>query len=1037
MIPNKFLKYLALALLSSALFSIETTSDFRGRVVDQSGNPLENATIRITNESTNISSTSSSNDSGNFVISNLEVGGPYTIVVNSSEGRQTYEDVYLNLGKTLSLSVVLTDFEQLVVMGDSIAISQTAVGPNRVFGLTELDSAISFEKDIKDVIRQDPRLFINEGDDRGFQCNGANPRYNSIMVDGIALNDSFGLNTNGYPTNRQPFSYDSIEQVSVELAPFDVRYGGFSACVINAVTKTGSNEIEGAAYYEFTNDEMVGSMIDGSKVQAVPYEEQKIGFTLGGPIVEDKAFFFISAERYDDVDVSKMGYLGSGMPEERSFLSLSDYNRIVTAATDLYGFNPGGLAGAQDSYDNKFLAKFDIEVDDNNSISMSLNYNDGFNNTPSDNDNNEFEFSKHFYERGHEMYAFNFNLFSDIRDDLSSKFSVGYKDVDNRQIGLGGPFGDFQIKVTNPDNGERGTVYFGGTDDSRQANKLAYTSTTISYSLDQLVGNHLISYGIDYEISDVFNLFLQHSQGGEWDFNSIADLESGAARVYFGNTPSYRELDAAPTASLGTATVYVQDEIQASDDLSVIIGFRYDTYMVPDAPAANSGFLSAYGYSNTVNHDGVDALMLRAGFEWDIDDFSTLYGGYGGYSGGNPNVWFYNMFANDGVTAIQVNEKGIDAFNDAMCSPADGSAVSGAGLPGYNVPCSLTSQIVPGTISSTNSMDPNLEIPIIHKIAFGYSSSFGEEGLVFNLDVMYAETENPYYIRDLMYTFSGDTFNGFPQYDSSGRVNRGQDWMLTNSDKRPRDLTYSTSFSKEWFDQSLSISLGYAKNFSENVAPMSSSVAFTNATNYATFNKQDPEIGISRFNIPERVTATLSWTPITIEGQYRTKVSLFLDHFQSNPYSIMMDGYAGSGYGFENGFLIYVPTGESDPGVAGDITELLALTDSLGCARGSICPRNSIDGSWNTVYDLKIAQEFPGFVAGHMAELYLTIKNLGNLLDSKYGVYRDANPQQNVVDVDVSDTGTFTYSNVGSPNGSSIDSERSLYQIKVGFYYRF
>ena len=209
MIPNKLLKYLALALLSSALFSIETTSDFRGRVVDQSGNPLENATIRIINESTNISSTSSSNDSGNFVISNLEVGGPYTIVVNSSEGRQTYEDVYLNLGKTLSLTVVLTDFEQLVVMGDSIAISQT-VGPNRVFGLTELDSAISFEKDIKDVIRQDPRLFINEGDDRGFQCNGANPRYNSIMVDGIALNDSFGLNTNGYPTNRQPFSYDSI-----------------------------------------------------------------------------------------------------------------------------------------------------------------------------------------------------------------------------------------------------------------------------------------------------------------------------------------------------------------------------------------------------------------------------------------------------------------------------------------------------------------------------------------------------------------------------------------------------------------------------------------------------------------------------------------------------------------------------------------------------------------------------------------------------------------------------------------------------------
>ena len=259
------------------------------------------------------------------------------------------------------------------------------------------------------------------------------------------------------------------------------------------------------------------------------------------------------------------------------------------------------------------------------------------------------------------MMALNLELFSQLTDSLDSKLRVGYRDVDNRQIGIGGPFGDFQIDVVNPDNNEEGTVYLGGTDDSRQANKMDYSTTVVQYSLNQLVNNHLITYGVEVENTDIFNLFMQHSLNGEWDFyGGIDDFDNGLARVYFGNTPSLDENKAAADWGYGLTTLFIQDEIQASDSVEVVVGLRYDTYSVSGQPAENATFKAAHGYSNTITHDGADALMFRLGFNWDIDGDSQLYGGYGGFSGGNPNVWYSNMFSNDGVTAIQTNARNLN-----------------------------------------------------------------------------------------------------------------------------------------------------------------------------------------------------------------------------------------------------------------------------------------------------------------------------------------------------------------------------------------
>ena len=1055
MIPNNILKLVAVAFLSSVLFSVETTSDFKGKVTDNFGNALSDAEITITNTSTNRSSSTSANDSGNFVLSNLPVGGPYTVLVRSSAGSQRYTDVYLNLGQTLSLNVVLTDFEQLVVTGDQILGSQVALGPSKVFDTADLDAAVAYNRDIKEVLAEDPRLYVDVTSSEaysGLQCNGQNPRYNSFSLDGIAMNDGFGLNSNGYPTNRLPFSYDSIQQVSAEFAPFDVKYGGFSACVINAVTRSGTNEITGSAYYEYTDDGLLGTEIEGNKGQTVPFEESKIGFTVGGPLVKDKAFFFISAERYDDVDVDPYGPLGSGAPSELGFLRASDYNRIIDIAKNKYGFDPGGIGGALDSYDNKFLARFDVEADDNNSLSITFNYNDGFNNQASDSSPSEFEFNKHFYERGHEMMALNLELFSQLTDSLDSELRVGYRDVDNRQIGIGGPFGDFQIDVLNPENNEEGTVYLGGTDDSRQANKMDYSTTVIQYSLNQLVGSHLITYGLEIEDTDIFNLFMQHSLNGEWDFyGGIDDFDNGLARVYFGNAPSLDESKAAADWGYGLTTLFIQDEIQASDNVEVVVGLRYDTYTVTGQPAENATFKAAHGYSNTITHDGADALMFRLGFNWDIDGDSTLYGGYGGFSGGNPNVWYSNMFSNDGVTAIQTNARNLEIFDIAMCN-SDTGAPSDAG-PGFAVPCELVEKVQSGSADSdTNTTDANFEVPIVHKVALGFNSSFGVDDLLFNADVIFTQVENPAIIRDVNNVPSGETdFTGRPLYSCAGGNKRDSftcfgpfDFQLTNSDLKPEGLTYSASLSKLWRDHDVRIAIGYANTSMEDVSPMTSSVAYSNYTGVAVTDRNNPALGNSNHTIPERVTASLRYSPVTIEGGYRLKVSLFLNHFQSRSYSYIYDGEVhGQTPAFTDQSLLYVPVNAADPNVVFDGIDpsaFFSLTDAAGCPRGQYCPRNSIDGSWNTMVNMKVAQEFPGFVAGHEAELYMVIRNLGNLLDSNYGVFREPGfpLMQRVARMsEIDDDGRYVYDRLYSPRGSSISPRGSVYEVKFGFYYRF
>lgn len=279
----------ALALASPAAFAQQTTSGIRGKVLDEAGQPVGGVTVSVRDTRTGATRSLSSNATGTFQATNLPVGGPYEVVVN---GELKLLVPSIELGDVYKLDITLpsaADLEEVVVVGERSGLVDIAAGPAATFSELELKRAVAFDRDIKDVYSIDPRLNIdNPQEGAAVNCVGKHPRFNSITLDGVSQNDRFGLNANGYATaTGMPFPYAAIKQVAVELAPFDVSYGGFSACNINAVTKSGGNEFHGGAFYEYTDQSLRGDSltVDGDEIKfdTPDYDETIWGSTSVAP----------------------------------------------------------------------------------------------------------------------------------------------------------------------------------------------------------------------------------------------------------------------------------------------------------------------------------------------------------------------------------------------------------------------------------------------------------------------------------------------------------------------------------------------------------------------------------------------------------------------------------------------------------------------------------------------------------------------------------------------------------------------------------
>jgi len=1045
-------------LFTSSVFANSTTSDIKGSVVDGSGDGLSGAEVTVTYEATNITKTLVADANGNFYAANLKPGGPYTV----SSGRSSVSDVFLSIGKTTNISLTVTSggtVEDLIVTASRLNTVETTSGPSYVFTSADLNNTAAYDRDIKEVLAQHPLIYINGEDNKAMQCAGNNPRYNGLTVDGIALNDTFGLNSNGYPAERMPFSYDAIDQVAVEFAPYDVQYGGFSACVINAVTKSGTSEISGSFFYEMTNDSLTGDEAGGTSVIIPEYDEAKYGFTVGGPILKDslingEMFFFVAYEQYDDQDLGEYGYVGSGMPTELSWFTKADYDRIVAIANDVYGFDPGGLPSALDSESEKLLAKIDYYFSDKTRAVFTYNSSDGFTNQPSDSSPTEFEFANHFYKRGNDSESIMLQVFSSI-GNVNTQFKYGTTELKNTQVGLGGSFGDFQISDVNG-----GTVYFGGTDDSRQNNKLNYDATNIALIGDYQMDNSLVTFGYEHQENTMFNLFMQESIGGEWDFADIDNLQNGIVGLDFQNTASLIPEDASKEWSYDVTTLFVQNEVAVSNNLDISYGIRYEKYGVDEGPLENPDFVSTYGFSNAATFDGAEVVMPRISFSYRVNN-TEFYGGYGVFSGGNPAVWFSNNYSNNGITIqdgdgdydLGFGEDNTDGFVQIVvigqekdedgeyirdeagnkidilerrpttyCNVDGSASTQGAG---YAIPCSSIAQVQSGTASGdTNSFDPDLEMPTHKKLSVGMKRQIGEYDV--QLDYMWSTNKNPFYVYNLANTVSGYTNTGHAVMASNGCCTG--DYNLTNSDYSPKTSVISAIASRS-FDNDVDVTFGYAFTNAEDVHPMASSVAYTNANeNLVALDPNDPTPARSDWEIKHRFTTTVNWA-----ASDKTNVSLFFQYASGNPYSLSVYGETVN-YACQLNSQPCWRGGDfpSIPLYVGENASYDETSIAIANMEPGLYYRNQFTTDGSSRVDMKVTHKpFDNL------DLYMVVKNLGNLLDGDIGEYFRSSSANGIATATFDDEGNVSYSDYNPASVNALIGSESIWNIKIGFKYSY
>ncbi|NIL95228.1 MAG: TonB-dependent receptor [Woeseiaceae bacterium] len=1063
---SKLLPLAAILLLPAFAQAQETASSMRGRVIDQDGAPVAGASVVVTDMRTGVSNSFRTNDTGTFLAPRLPVGGPYQVSV---EGGDPVDVSYIALGEPYNLTVLVErTIEEIITTGRIPEKFDTAIGPAATFGLQDLDAAVAFERDIKEVYAVDPRMSL-DFDGRGTQtnCLGKHPRFNSTTLDGVSHNDRFGLNNNGYSTaTGMPFPYDAIQQVSVELAPFDPKYGGFSACNINAVTKSGTNEYVANVFYEFTDQSLIADELDGLDLSAPEdYTREKIGLSIGGPIIQDRLHFFAAYEETEQPLFLAMGYAGSGNGEERPWLSQADFNAIDAAAQSLWNYDTGGMPGNGSLESENYLVRLDWQINDAHSLTGIYNYYDGAETRASDGDSNEFEFANHFYTKGAESTTTTFWLDSQWTDSFSSQIYYSDSRMNDSQVTVGPKeMGDHQIELGN------NTIYL-GADDSRQANRLFTDSELIKVSGLWLAGDHAISVGYEREELRVFNIFVQHSNGGEWDYwddssgNPAAcdaldaqgrhdDPTCGTtgvdkfvlgrpSRVYYGSGGgSNNPIDAAADFVNVKNSLYLADEIYfPNSDFTLTAGLRFDWFTSDDSPNYNDALSTAIGIRNDAGLDGLNILMPRLGFNWGVNDTLTLRGGAGLFSGGNPNVWVSNAWSNDGITNVQERE---NYFGNVLVYPGGDEPLTQTGGGGL-VPTTLYDEVAAtdvdsGSIFFTTLLDPNYEMPREWKYSLGATWELPWGGWTADIDYMYTILKKGAIYNNVSQEIVGTTTAGAPIYDAIPGTGENN-LMLTNANKDSTAEVISVVLNKSW-DWGMDLLFGYAWTDARDVSPMTSFTSGSSFDNLATNDINNPRPGPSNYVRRNRLTMRMDYAR-EFFGDNLTRFTLIGFYQEGQPNSYTLDSFDVLQEGRSRRHLLYVPDGPSDPNVVYDanfpVAEFFDWIKARGLKGGQFAPRNSVTTSASSRVDLRVDQEIPLGMSELKGRVFLKIYNFTNLLNDDWGWQYDSEFfSRDVVDVSgLTPSGQYIYEDFSARNPTSRDSFRSLWEVRLGLDIRF
>ena len=1033
----------ALAVLAmasaNAVYAQETTGGIGGRVTGPDGAPLGNVTVVVTHVPSNTKVTTVTSADGYYTARNLRVGGPYTVVVSESslQGKSVTVD-NVEAGAPISLDIALAAADnavaQVVVTASASGARTVETGPRSSFTAADVESLPSFSRDLKDLARLNPFVQLDPTNNNALIVAGTNNRYNTIYIDGVQQSDSFGLNGNGYPSQRSPISLELVRSFNFEVAPYDVQYGSFQGGVMNIVTKSGGNAFHGSAYAEYDSSRMAGrhfESVDGKrKFTVARFEDKTYGVTLSGPIIKDRLFFSAGYEKGEYSQASDAyGPSDSNAANKVNGITVAQVQQIQNTLKSVYGYDPLGYGlTLPPQTDKKYFLKIDGNITDKHRAVFEYAREEN-NSTFNGGTNNSTNLSllSEYYNKPEVNEVYIGQLFSQWSENFSTTLEYSKKEVSSVREPLGGKtFANFQIRLGSS------TVLL-GPDISSQANVLDNVNKTFKIKGVYKLGDHVFSAGFQRENLDVFNQFVQRANGS-YVFDATCGARDAlvnltnrvACSLAYNNAADNNSVNGAASWNSITNTVYAQDEYTVMPGLTVRVGVRAEFFDSDTTPKANTRLQNQYGFSNTETYKGRYSVMPRVGFNWRPDDRTVITGGFGLFSGGSPNVWLSNSYSNTGNLLGSVSCSPTQA---AAPTPTAPTACSSAllNVDGFKVGAAAqqanTNSANAGT-GIANAVDPTFKIPSVWKTSISAARyvniPFLGDDYRFHADVLYAKVRNGITWRDLYADANVGPAapDGRPTYLSSRTQNSSAafyDLVLTNS-KGGETTTYALGVGKTWNEgwaDGLNFDVTYTHVDAKETNPGTSSVALSNYSQWAVSDRDNPEVATSNYQIKYSTKLSVGYRHAFF-GDYDTSARFFIQRRAGLPFSYTFDAFAGTNAGqaeqafgetgdvaFRDTQLFYVPKADasgnitmtSDPIVhfnnAADAAKLDAFVKATGLKNyaGSIAPRNKFKSRDITTMDVRLQQELPAFFpGGSKLKATLDIINLGNLINKKWGV---------------------------------------------------
>lgn len=1032
-----------------------TTAEIRGVISSKNSELLPGVVVVAIHEPTGTKYVATTFENGSYVLSNLKTGGPYSVSTSYiSYLPQKKEGIYLALGETKKINFTLsenaTELSEVEISAkQNDPFDSKRRGTGSTIDKETIEKLPTLNRNIAEVSKLTPQ-------GNGSSFAGSNYRYNNLSIDGTGSNDAFGFQepasgaggstasgTPGSLAKTQPISLDAIEQLQINISPYDVKLGNFTGGSINAVTKSGSNKTTGGFYLFDRNQYTTGRSLDASRTKIGTYNDFQGGARLGGAIKKDKVFYFINFENTSRNEAVQFAPGTNG-----SAFNYQEMKNLKDTIQKRYGFDAGTIDDISLKARSYMLfSRLDWNINDKNQFLIRLNYVDG-----SSENLERAPTILNFGSQGFTHYSKNLNIVSELKSRISNNISnnliLGYGRVHDKRD----PFGNAILPHIEITYNTSNTIFLGSYRES-SVFQMKQNSYEVTDNLVYYKNKHTVTLGTHTEIFD-FDYHFVTPFSGRWAYSSIANFyDNKPTRIrgtYNLTDDSYEYNYNNPSADFKVIlpSLYVQHDYAASSKLRITYGIRLEGNLFPNSPNLISNFQNTAQFANV--QSGIKNQIIaspRFGFNYDLTgkEKIKLRGGSGVFLGRMPFAWMAYSYIYNGNQFGNIDVRPTTTVNLITDN------------------YSQLANLQPG-IKEINIVDKEFKLPRVWKSNLALDFKLPKD-IVLTVEGLFSKTIYDALFKTINLKDSTVQLQGSDNRDvyvttsAAGKYNSNYTnvFMLTNTNKGYR-YSIAVSLSKD-FEKGLSLFTAYNYGVSKDIV---NGVRVSPQANWEwnqTISSNNPQLSYSNFDIRHKSITSISYTKKWKKILDKSMINLVFNAQSGSPFTYIYSGDLNRD-GSPTNDLLYVPKTQSDINLIdikdanGNVLvsaneqwnqlETYINNDSyLSSKKGSYTERNGGRTPWNNQLDLRISNEFKVGKSGQNIQVLIDVINFTNLLNKNWGhqyfVPNTTNAGYSLIRVNsVNGTGAVTYQFNNPTNKPwQIDAIASRWQMQLGIRFNF